>query len=41
MDDELVTLCGDEDDELDEVGGTVGADHEPSIRVLAEVVNEY
>ena len=40
MDDQLVTLCGDEHDDFEEVRSAVGADDEPSVRVVAEVVDD-
>jgi hypothetical protein len=39
VDDDLAALVGHEHDDLEEVGGTVGTDDEPSIRILAEVLD--
>jgi hypothetical protein len=39
VDDQLVAFGGDEHDDFEEVGGSVGADDEPSIGILAEVIN--
>ena len=41
MDDHLVAFSGDEDDDLKEVRGVVGADDQPSVRVLAQVVDDH
>ncbi len=40
MNDHLFILGRDEDDQLEEVGGAVGTDDKPSVRVLAQVINE-
>jgi hypothetical protein len=40
VDDHFVALGGDEDDDFEQVGSTVRADDQPSIRVLAEVVDD-
>lgn len=39
MDDQLVVLGGDKDDDLEQVGGSVRADDQPSVGVFAEVVD--
>ena len=40
MDDQLVTFGGDEHDNFEEVRSAVGADDEPSLRVLADVIDK-
>lgn len=40
MDDQLFAFGGDEHDELEQVGGSVGSDDEPSVGIFAEVVND-
>jgi hypothetical protein len=39
MDDEFIALGGDEHDDLEKVRGAVGTDHQPAVRVLAEVID--
>ncbi len=41
MDDQLVTFGGDEHDDFEEVRSAVGADNQPSVRVLAKVINDH
>ncbi len=41
MNDPLVAFGGDEHDELEEVGGLIGSDDEPSVGILAEVVDDH
>ncbi|MEX2628233.1 MAG: hypothetical protein WD225_15210 [Ilumatobacteraceae bacterium] len=40
MDDHFVALSGDEDDNLEQLGRTVRADDQPSIGVVAKVVDD-
>jgi hypothetical protein len=39
VDDDLVGRAGDEDDDLQQVAGSIWADDQPPIRVFAEVIN--
>ena len=40
MNDQLVALGGGEDDDLEQVGGAVGTDEQPSVGILADVVDD-
>lgn len=40
MDDDLVTFGADEDNKFEEVAGGVGSEDQPTVRVLAEVVDD-
>ena len=39
MNDDLVAVVSHQDDDLEQVGGAVGADDEPTIGILSEVLN--
>lgn len=41
MDDHLIAIGGDEHDDLEEVGGAVRTDDQPTVRVLTEVVDDH